>query len=525
MRRRSVIIRVDSGAQIGSGHLMRCLNLAAELQARGALVRFVCRALPGHLIERAEAAGYLVHRLSAPPTAEPAYAPESVQQQDAAETLGAIGTEPPGWIVVDHYGLDAVWQRLMRPAAERLMVIDDLANRRHEADLLLDQNYLGTGVTERYSALVAASCRSLLGPRYALLHPSYRALRRGLRVRDGAARRILVFFGARDPTESMVAVLQALAHPEFAAFAVEAILGGDAQQSMRSRALARRSTNVTFHENLPSLADLIAAADLGVGAGGVTTWERACLGLPSVVATTAENQVPTARALAAAGCIVLAGPASAMSADRWQKLLRPLLNDKLRLTELSRESYRLTDGFGAARVACVMTGVRSAEIRLRTVREDDEWLLLEWANDPVARHFSFSKHRISAVEHHRWFRARLADAHCTILIGEDIACLPLGQVRFDSAPGSEESTIHVSIDPAFRGSGVGTALVSQAVTAWRARRPGAKVVAEVSADNIASKRLFMRANFAPTTPTRPDSIAFEFGGGSMGAAAPKENGA
>src|ERR1700751_1626404 len=154
MRRRSVIIRVDSGAQIGSGHLMRCLNLAAELHARGASVSFVCRALPGHLIERAEAAGYPVQRLSAPPGTEGGCASESLQRQDAAETLGAIGTEPAGWIVVDHYGLDAVWQRLMSPAAERLMVIDDLANRRHEADLLLDQNYLGPDGTERYSALI-----------------------------------------------------------------------------------------------------------------------------------------------------------------------------------------------------------------------------------------------------------------------------------------------------------------------------------------------------------------------------------
>ena len=524
MSRHTVVIRVDSGAHIGSGHLVRCLSLATELKSRGAPVRFVCRALPGHLIARAEAAGYPVHRLPAPVAIGAGSHPESAQQQDAAETLAALGTEKAGWIVVDHYGLGAVWQRQVKPATERLMVIDDLANRPHEADLLLDQNYLGADPCQRYSQLVAAGCRCLLGPRYALLHSSYRQLRRGLRVRDGILRRILVFFGAQDPTESMTAVVQALTGPEFAGLAVDAILGCDTQASARARAVAHGSTNITFHENLASLAELMASADLGIGAGGVTTWERACLGLPSVVATIAENQVPVARALADAGYIVLAGPANAMSCESWQRLLRELVNDNPRLTELSRQSYRLTDGFGAARVACVMSGPHNAQLRLRAARPDDEWLLLEWANDPVTRRFSFSHGPITDAEHHGWFHERLADPNSTMLIGEDAAGLPLGQVRFDSAPAGEESTIHVSVDPAFRGSGVGTNLVSEAVTAWRARRPRSKVLAEVSADNIASQRLFLRANFAPTAPRRPDSLAFEFGAGSMRAADPREKG-
>jgi UDP-2,4-diacetamido-2,4,6-trideoxy-beta-L-altropyranose hydrolase len=303
------------------------------------------------------------------------------------------------------------------------------------------------------------------------------------------------------------------------------VLGSDARQAAHARALARQASNILFHEDLPSLAELMAAADLAIGAGGAATWERACLGLPSVVATVAENQVPIAEALAGAGCIVLAGAASAMSADRWHGLLRPLLSDSLRLSDMSLRSYRLTDGFGAGRVARLIIGARNAQIRLRPVGAEDEWLLLDWANDPGTRHFSFSKHQISAAEHQHWLRERLADPSCTLLIGEDAAGLPLGQVRFDSTPGSQESTIHVGIDPAFRGCGVGTALVQQAVTAWCARGPRLRVLAEVSSDNIASRRLFLRANFTPTAPRRPNSIAFEFPSGSTSAAHPKEDGA
>jgi UDP-2,4-diacetamido-2,4,6-trideoxy-beta-L-altropyranose hydrolase len=525
MSRPAVVIRVDSGAQMGSGHLMRCLSLAGELKSRGAQVRFVCRTLAGNLIARVELAGYRLDRLPAPAAIEAANDAVSTQHQDAAQTLAALGTDRVSWIVVDHYGLDALWQRSVRPATERLLVIDDLANRPHEADLLLDQNYLGANTTQRYSGLVAASCRCLLGPRYALLQPGYRQLRRRLRVRAGSVGRILVFFGAHDPSDSMLAVLQALTRPEFAALTVDVVLGSDARQAARARALARHASNILFHEDLPSLAELMAAADLAIGAGGATTWERACLGLPSVVATVAENQVPIAEALAGAGCIVLAGPAGAMSAERWHGLLRQLLNDELRLSEMSQKSYRLTDGFGAGRVARLIIGARNAQIRLRPVGAEDEWLLLEWANDPGTRHFSFSKHPITAAEHQRWLRERLADPGCSLLIGEDAAGLPLGQLRFDSTPGGEESTIHVGIDPAFRGCGVGTTLVQQAVTAWCAHGSGSRLLAEVSSDNRASQRLFLRANFTPTAPRRPNSVAFEFPRGSMSAPHLKEHGA
>jgi UDP-2,4-diacetamido-2,4,6-trideoxy-beta-L-altropyranose hydrolase len=510
---------------MGSGHLMRCLTLAGELKARGAEVRFVCRALPGNLIERAEMAGHHVHHLPASVATGPANNAVSTQHEDAAATLAALGPYRASWIIVDHYGLDAVWQRSVRAATEHLMVIDDLANRPHEADLLLDQNYLGADTTVRYAECVAASCRCLLGPRYALLHPSYRQLRRRVRVRDGSVGRILVFFGAHDRSDSLIAVLQALTHRDFDALAVDAVLGCDAQQSVRARALARQANNVVVHENLPSLAELMGAADLAIGAGGVTTWERACLGLPAVVATVAENQVPIAEALARAGCIVLAGPASTMSSDHWHRLLRQLLNEGVRLAEISRESYGLTDGFGAARVARLIIGVRNAQIRLRPVSAEDEGLLLEWANDPTARRFSFSKQQISAAEHHRWLHGRLTDPACTILIAEDNAGLPLGQVRFDSTPTGEESTIHVSVDPAFRGCSLGTTLVRRGVRAWRARNPGSRVLAEVSTDNIASQRLFLRAHFTSTAARRPNSVAFEFVGDSMLAADGKEHGA
>ena len=504
----SVAVRVDSGAHIGSGHLMRCLTLAGEVRRRGAQVCFVSREHGGHLIAQVEDAGYSVHRLPAPQSAgDRRDWLGATQPQDASETLHALGSRRYDWLVVDHYGIDVVWEQLLRTKAERVMVIDDLADRLHDADLLLDQNYLGANSAHRYVNRVPEHCHCMLGPRYALLQPIYRQLRQVLPARDGVVRRILVFFGDQDGTKSIVAVLHALERPEFADIAIDAIPGSDAGTAVILRSVARNHPNVMIHERLPSLAGLIARADLAVGAGGATTWERACLGLPSIVATTADNQVEIARALAADGFISLVGPAALRSSEMWQSTLAEILCDREQLICLGRRAHGLTDGYGASRVARAMIG--QFKILIRPVAPTDEFLLLEWANDAVVRRFSFSKCQITNDEHHNWFVAKLANPACTILIGEDLEGLPLGQVRFETDVARREATVHVSVEPALRGTGIGARLLCETVSVWRSRAREFTIVAEVLADNDASKRLFLGANFETAPARRPNSVVFK----------------
>jgi UDP-2,4-diacetamido-2,4,6-trideoxy-beta-L-altropyranose hydrolase len=504
MHSASVALRVDSSVRTGSGHLMRCLTLATELRERGAQVRFVSREQPGHLIERIEGAGYVVHRLPAR---------QAAWSEDARETLQALG-EGCDWLVVDHYGLDAGWEKLVRPVAQRLLVIDDLADRPHQADLLLDQNYLGASGADRYANRVPQDCRRLLGPRYSLLQPIYRQMRRVLPPRRGAVRRIMVFFGAHDATRSMVSVLQALGRPEFAQIAIDAIPGSDPETLAAASAMARGLPQITVHERLPSLAGLIARADLAIGAGGTTTWECACLGLPTIIATIADNQVEIAKTLAADGCALLLGPAAAMSDEAWLVALRQAVGDEKRLASFGRHAWSLTDGHGTGRVAHAMLGSPTGGIRLRAAEVADEQLLLDWANDPVARRFSFSNVQITGDEHHGWFTRRLTDADCTILMAEDVGGLPLGQVRFQSDRSRREATLHISVEPVARGVGVGRSLLRDAIAAWRKRTPDFTLVAEVVAENEASTRLFRAANFQAAPPRRPHSVAFRLPPGS-----------
>jgi UDP-2,4-diacetamido-2,4,6-trideoxy-beta-L-altropyranose hydrolase len=275
------------------------------------------------------------------------------QAQDAAETLNALDGSPPDWLVVDHYGLDAAWEIVLRPQVGRILVLDDLANRPHDCDLLLDQNY-AIDAAERYRGLVPAHARLLLGPRYALLHPAYAQYRRTLRPRDCSVRRVLVFFGGTDPYNLTGIALEALSTPTLADLAVDVVVGANNphRERVSDQAAARPGTRV--HGPRPHLADLMAAADLGLGAGGTTTWERCCLGLPTIVVSIAENQRPACEALAEDGLIVYAGHWTGVTADALRDAITQLLRTPERLLALSTASRRSVHGEGTGCVVSVL---------------------------------------------------------------------------------------------------------------------------------------------------------------------------
>jgi UDP-2,4-diacetamido-2,4,6-trideoxy-beta-L-altropyranose hydrolase len=353
-----VAFRVDSSKRMGSGHLTRCLTLAEELRRRGMVVRFICREHPGHLIARVEDAGYPVARLEAPPSSTVQAEDYAVwlgvpQEQDACETLARLHGARQDWLVVDHYGLDARWERALRIAAARIFVIDDLANRQHDCDLLLDQNYLGAATSSRYDSLIPNVARRLLGPQFALLQPEYRQLRSMLPARDGVVKRLLVFFGGSDLARSTFKVLQALDCGPLASIAVDVVIGEgmEAQERAAIEQWVQHRPGAALHRGLPTLAGLMLRADLAVGAGGSTTWERACLSLPSLVATIAHNQEEVSAVLARDGCHILLGDSALLSVDDWRTALIDATANQLRLADIARRAGALVDGSGCERVA------------------------------------------------------------------------------------------------------------------------------------------------------------------------------
>ena len=252
---------------MGTGHLMRCLALAECLRDRGTEVRFICRAHPGNLIGLLRDRGMSVAELAPPGKSARPYDADYTaglgvtEQEDAAQTIEALGEKQAEWLLVDHYGIGAKWEGRMRSHAAKLLVIDDLANRRHDCDVLLDQNYSERG-SQRYVGCLPEECALLLGPRYALLRPEYGAHRSAASRRAGQVRRVFVFFGGSDPHNVTGRALEALSDPTFDHLEVDVVAGANYahRASLEKQVAGRPGTQL--HGPLPHLADLISARTL-----------------------------------------------------------------------------------------------------------------------------------------------------------------------------------------------------------------------------------------------------------------------
>jgi UDP-2,4-diacetamido-2,4,6-trideoxy-beta-L-altropyranose hydrolase len=304
-----VAFRTDASLEIGTGHVMRCLTLADELQRNGIRPIFFCRSLAGDLRSEIARRGYELMTLQPLDQIAGTLGSGTYENwlgasydQDAQETIRAItaGEIFPDWLVVDHYGIDHRWEQLLRPFVGKTLVIDDLANRSHDCEMLLDQN-LYDGMSDRYRQLVPPSAVLLLGPQYALLRDEFRRARASLRTRSGAIERLLVFFGGVDQVGMTSRTLAALNKLNRYRFSVVVVLGMGSPHCVEVEQIAKQMKNVTLYVQTNEMARLIAEADLSIGAGGTTTWERAYLGLPSLAAVVAENQRLMTDAAARAG--------------------------------------------------------------------------------------------------------------------------------------------------------------------------------------------------------------------------------
>jgi UDP-2,4-diacetamido-2,4,6-trideoxy-beta-L-altropyranose hydrolase len=323
-------IRVDSSTSIGAGHAMRCLTLAEFLRRAGAEIAFVAREGAGDLLDLVRARGFAVHGLTHP---------ADDWRADITASLRALKSLAPlDWLVVDHYGLDHRWETRMRDVARRILVIDDLADRTHNCDALLDQNYYVTA-NRRYDGLVPGNCQLFLGPGYALLRDEFRTEVRNARRRDGKVERLLVSFGATDPTDETGKLLNALEVVRIPGVDVVVGEGNPRRNEIASRCSALRG--VRCHIQTARMAELMRRADLAVGAGGATTWERCLLGLPTLTVVTADNQIATAQDLSEAGVIWYLGRAEALRTADYQAALAEATRDSERLRKLSRRAEAL----------------------------------------------------------------------------------------------------------------------------------------------------------------------------------------
>jgi len=345
---------------------MRCLTLADALRQRGAQIRFISRHLPEHLKDMLTVMGHQFTALEAR-TIEAnsdglahSHWLGTTQHADAHASKQALSDQVWDWLVVDHYALDARWESVLGKTAHKIFVIDDLADRQHDCDVLLDQNYYADMDT-RYEGKTPAHCRLLLGPRYALLRDEFRQLRDRVKPRTGPVERLLVFFGGVDADNYTGRAVEALATLGIKGLQVDVVIG--AQHPRREQiesACAREQFNC--HVQTTRMAELMAEADLAIGAGGSAVWERCCLGLPSFAICTAENQVKQVGDAASEGLLYAPDPEDELTQviERHLSTLRE--NRYLRLA-ISRIARRAVDGRGVLRVIKNL-GCRSIEMRM-----------------------------------------------------------------------------------------------------------------------------------------------------------------
>jgi UDP-2,4-diacetamido-2,4,6-trideoxy-beta-L-altropyranose hydrolase len=354
MAMRNIVFRVDASSQIGTGHFMRCLTLADVFKQRGALIRFVSRHLPEHLRGMLRERGYEFIWLNS----------ESVdeeidelthscwlgvsQQFDAKNTIHALSDRAWDWIIVDHYALDARWENALRGSTSHIFVIDDLADRVHDCDILLDDN-LFPDIETRYINKVPTYCRLLLGPSYVPLRDEFLQLREKAKLRTGTVNRVLVSFGGIDADNYTSWAIEALINSWVRDLAIDVVLG--AQNSNRKQIqndCDRYSLNCYVQTN--QMANLMSDADLAIGAAGYTSYEFAAMKLPAILIPVSDIQTIFAKEMENKGVACVAKVNKSATTEEVTAAFLEVIDSVTLRSSMSRACVEVIDGKGMVRI-------------------------------------------------------------------------------------------------------------------------------------------------------------------------------
>ncbi len=494
-----IAFRVDATPESGIGHFMRCLTLANALKINGAKTRFVCRHLPDAMRNLLESMGHELALLGTTNDStkldELAHAHflGTSQMLDAIATANALIDQPTDWLVVDHYGLDHRWESALRQTTQHILAIDDIADRVHDCDLLLDQNFY-TDSDTRYGGKVPPECRLLLGPRYALLRNDFHQLRDKVMPRSGPLKRILVFFGGMDSGNFTGRAIDALANVDIEGLQVDVVIGAHHANSAQIE-LACKKNRYTLHIQTDKISELMAASDLAIGAGGAATWERCCLGLPTFAICTAVNQTKQLADAALEGLLY----SPLLTGDIILSIQRHLVtlseNSYLRRF-ISTRAMLVGDGRGVSRV---IAKLESYNLTLRLAQTSDALQLFEWRNHPAVRAVSRHPELITWEHHQSWLANVLLSADRVLLLGV-IDGIEIGAIRFDIEHFVAEVSIYIS--PHIKTIGLGHDFLHRAEQWLFTSRPEIhEIRAIVIANNDRSHRLFLGMDYRVVATT------------------------
>jgi UDP-2,4-diacetamido-2,4,6-trideoxy-beta-L-altropyranose hydrolase len=496
-----IIIRVDASVEIGAGHVMRCLAIARAFQGQGYTCTFLCRLLDGNLNDYIRSESFSVIELSKPKQVETLgmdeHSPSHARWLGVSWKVDAVECEAflnersgkPVLLIVDSYALDFQWELAMTPLVEKIMVIDDLVDRRHDCDFLLDQTF--GRQTSDYSHLISDRCNYVFcGANYALLRPEFAAERPFALSRRNSTKtvqNIFISMGGVDKnnvTGMVLNELESLSVEEDCL--IQVVLRVDAPYfDAVSNQVKESHLNIDLLPGVNNMAELMANADIAIGAAGGTAWERCCLGLPALMTVLADNQSDIAIALEKSQVVKLF---DWQRPNDFQKEFKEFLQD---YRDYSLSSARVCDGLGLSRlVNSVVSRLTGDElVAARSVHLGDAKLLYRWQCHPETRKHSFNTSIPSWDEHCAWLEGNLANCSVALFV-IDINDRPCSCLRLDwSERGRAEVSIYVA--PNSHGLGVGTKSLSM----LRRMYPSLIIDARILLENHASIKLFKKCNF------------------------------
>ena len=487
-----IAIRVDASSRIGTGHVMRCLTLANEIQKRGATCTFISRHLPTYLQDLITSRQHTVRLIGIRTDNEPidqlAHASflGTSQAQDAQQSVEVLQEMHVDWLVIDHYAIDSSWESIARPHTRKILVIDDLADRNHECHLLIDQN-LYADMRTRYDEHTSTRTKLLLGPKYAILRSEFRDAFKYVTTRKKPSKRLLISFGGMDRTNYTLPVLQAMSQLQ-EALSIDVVIGREHPALNQVKAFCEQHS-YNCHIQTTRMANLILNADCAIGAGGSSVWERGCLGLPSLAYIVAANQEAQTlhadhRGLLKAGTADISDPV-ALSIE-----IQDFLQSEESLAIMHQKCLDSIDVHGTRTIVDHML---MSEIQLRTVDATDAKLLFDWRNHPTTRKASTQSAPINWSSHREWLDLALKDANREIFIAEKNHT-PFGVIRFDIQ--NDQAKISLNLAPNEKGKGLGTLLLLSGEEAIHKQHPELmQFIANVLDHNQASHRLFKRCGY------------------------------
>jgi UDP-2,4-diacetamido-2,4,6-trideoxy-beta-L-altropyranose hydrolase len=338
---------------------MRCITLADQLKKRNSLVTFICRELDGNMCDYIEARGHSVNRLQyvrnevidfkRSNELYHSHWLEEAYETEVQQTISIMENDEyrVDWLIVDHYALDIVWERSMRAYTNKIMVIDDLADRYHDCDIILDQNYYNN-YKERYNSLIPKNCIKFLGPDYALLRDEFINSRQNILINSD--KRLFIFFGGADPTNETKKALDAIQILNRDDLIIHVVVGQANPAKEQIQQICNQYSYIQYHYQINNMAEIMAKASFAVCASGSTTWERYCLGLPGILIAVAQNQIEIAEAISDKGIDTYLGRSEEVTALDIAYACNHRLENMHELTKLKMKAMDLIDGLGVYRV-------------------------------------------------------------------------------------------------------------------------------------------------------------------------------